>query len=206
MGVREQNKQARKDRILAAAAELLAEGGAEALTMRELASAAGLSEATPYNLFGSKAGVVEALFQAEMTTIVARSFEHTPSDPIERLFVSTEMLAETWASESGVFRELIRCARESGADLARFSELPTSLLRAGLTDARAAGAITDAVPLADVARHVFLSNQGAYEPWISGQTDDATLRRDLIVGLSLSLLSVATPETRKRILERLSTA
>ena len=37
-----------------------------------------------------------------MGRIVARSFEETPADPIERLFVSPEILADTWTTGSGL--------------------------------------------------------------------------------------------------------
>lgn len=63
--------------------------------MRELARAARLSEMTPYNLFGSKAGVLAALFEDAMGRIVARSFTKTRADPIDRLFAGQEALADT---------------------------------------------------------------------------------------------------------------
>lgn len=204
MNLRETNKQARRERILNAAVRLLKRGGAEALTMRELARAARLSEMTPYNLFGSKAGVLAALFENAMATIVTQSFAKTPVDPMERLFAGQEALADTWTEESGLYREVMRAARESGADLARYSKVPMSLLEAGLMDVAKSGLITDDVPIAEVARSIFVANQGACEPWVSGEIDDATLRRDLTIGLAIALLAVATTPTRKRILARMS--
>lgn len=100
----------------------------------------------------------------------------------------------------------MRAARESGADLARYSEVPISLLEAGLMDADKAGLITEDVPVVEVARSIFVANQGAYETWVSGEIDDVTLRRDLTLGLAISLLAVATAPTRKRILARMSVA
>ncbi len=206
MGLRQSNKEARRQRILEAAGRLLKRSGAEGLTMRELAREADVAEMTPYNLFGSKGDVVVALFEATVGHVVERSFAEIPSDPIERLFVSVDVLADTWTATDGMFRELMRCARESGADLTRFSETPISLLESGLADAQAAGQITGDVPLTALARHIFFSNQGAYEPWVAGEIDEATLRASLVLGLSIALLSVATPDTRTRVLDRLKKA
>lgn len=206
MSLREKNKQARRERILDAAARLLVREGAEGLTMRELASAAGVAEMTPYNLFGSKAEIVATLFENEIERIVARSFSEMPSDPVERLFVSAEILADTWTEESGLFRELVRAAREAGADPARYAGGPTSLLEAGLNDAVAAGRLTDDLPPPDLARYIFFANQGAYEAWAEGVLDDHALRRDLVVGLGISLLAVATEPTRRRVLARMAAA
>ena len=48
--------------LVKAAADLLAEEGPEALTVRRIANAAGVSTMNVYSRFGSKDGVVEHLF------------------------------------------------------------------------------------------------------------------------------------------------
>ena len=206
MDLREKNKQARRRRILDAATKLLQKGGAEALTMRDLARASKVSEMTPYNLFGSKGGIVAALFEDAVGRVVARSFDEMPADPIERLFVSAEALADAWTEDTPLFRELLRTARESGADLSRYADGPISLLQAGLLDATNAGLLHDDVPAPELARHVFVANQGVYDRWVDGEIDDATLRTNLILALGISLLSVATPATRKKVLARMAKA
>lgn len=206
MSLREKSKQERRNRILKEAAKLIKKGGAEALTMRELAHAAKVSEMTPYNLFGGKAEIVAALFESRLGTLVSESFTQMPSDPLERLFVGQEMLATWWTEDSGFFRELVRAAREAGADLSPYEETPVALLEAGLNDAAHAGLIGDDVPRDELARHIFVANQGVHDPWVDGDLDDEELQRGLITGLSIALLAVATPAARERILERLEQA
>ncbi|MGW1888258.1 TetR/AcrR family transcriptional regulator [Streptomyces sp. NPDC001970] len=50
-----------RERILAAAAELLAEGGSEAVSTRAVAQAAGVQAPTLYRLFGDKKGLLDAV-------------------------------------------------------------------------------------------------------------------------------------------------
>jgi AcrR family transcriptional regulator len=54
------------DRVLEAAERLIKDGAFHAATMEELAVAAGVSRATVFNRFGSKLGVLEALFTRGM--------------------------------------------------------------------------------------------------------------------------------------------
>jgi AcrR family transcriptional regulator len=54
------------DRVLEATERLIKDGTFHAATMDELAAAAGVSRATVFNRFGSKLGVLEALFRRGM--------------------------------------------------------------------------------------------------------------------------------------------
>ena len=51
-----------REAVLSAARELLESGGARDLTMEALAKASGVTRQTIHNLFGTKTGVLEALF------------------------------------------------------------------------------------------------------------------------------------------------
>jgi AcrR family transcriptional regulator len=58
-------------RILAAAADLIAEGGAEAATTRAVSSAAGVQAPTIYRLFGDKRGLLDAVAEQAFAAYVA---------------------------------------------------------------------------------------------------------------------------------------
>lgn len=58
---RESNKLKNRQKIIQAAEHIVRDGGVERLTMRNLANVAGVALKTPYNLFGSKTGVLIAL-------------------------------------------------------------------------------------------------------------------------------------------------
>lgn len=65
--------------LLAAAGDLLAEGGPEALTVRGIASAAGVSTMGVYSRFGGKEGVVDALLGDGFTALLEAMRSHPPT-------------------------------------------------------------------------------------------------------------------------------
>jgi AcrR family transcriptional regulator len=75
-----------RTRILAAAADLLAEGGREAVSTRAVGAAAGVQAPTIYRLFGDKRGLLDALATYGITRYLSRKTEHEPGDdPVEDL-------------------------------------------------------------------------------------------------------------------------
>ena len=75
-----------RERILAAAAALVASGGVEAATTRAVAAAAGVQAPTLYRLFGDKDGLLAAVAEQVMADFVA-SKERAPAehDPVLEL-------------------------------------------------------------------------------------------------------------------------
>lgn len=63
LGKRQQGIEDRRRRLVKAASDLIAERDDGSFSMPELAERAGLSLATPYNLFGSKAAVLVQVFE-----------------------------------------------------------------------------------------------------------------------------------------------
>lgn len=66
--------------VLAAAARLLREGGADAVTTRAVAQAAGVQAPTIYRLFGDKDGLVDAVAEHVMATYVAGKSVAAPAE------------------------------------------------------------------------------------------------------------------------------
>jgi len=74
--------------IVAAAARLLREQGADAVTTRAVAQAAGVQAPTLYRLFGDKDGLVDAVAEHVMATYVAHKADAADADagdPVEAL-------------------------------------------------------------------------------------------------------------------------
>ena len=74
------------ERILDAAAGLIAEGGIDAATTRAVAAAATVQAPTIYRLFGDKRGLLDAVAEHTMATYVAKKSKRRPHrDPVEDL-------------------------------------------------------------------------------------------------------------------------
>lgn len=75
-----------RERILVAAARLLAEGGSEALSTRAVSAAAGVQAPTLYRVFGDKDGLLDAVAGYGFERYLAEKHAMTPTgDPVEDL-------------------------------------------------------------------------------------------------------------------------
>src|ERR687894_233566 len=75
-----------RDRIVRAAAELLAEGGREAVSTRAVAAAAGVQAPTIYRQFGDMRGLLDAVASDGFSTYLGRKMtRERAADPIDDL-------------------------------------------------------------------------------------------------------------------------
>lgn len=72
-------------RVLAAASRLVEGQGAEAMTVRAVAEAAGVSPASLYNRFGGKQGLLDALVEAHFEKLSGELAAIWETDPMARL-------------------------------------------------------------------------------------------------------------------------
>ena len=75
-----------RDRIVSAVAELLTEGGREAVLTRTISTAAGVQPPAIYRLFGDKQGLLDAVASHGMATYLNNNSDDTSrTDPVEDL-------------------------------------------------------------------------------------------------------------------------
>jgi AcrR family transcriptional regulator len=96
------------DRVLEAAERLIKEGTFHAATMDELAAAAGVSRATVFNRFGSKLGVLEALFTRGMEGPEMAAIQEALAleDPVAALDAVVEAGCAIWEACGYVVQQL----------------------------------------------------------------------------------------------------
>jgi AcrR family transcriptional regulator len=84
--------------VLEAAERLMEEGAFHTATMDELAAAAGVSRATVFNRFGSKLGVLQALYSRCIESPEMRAVEEALAvkDPVEALDAMIEAGCAMW--------------------------------------------------------------------------------------------------------------
>ena len=108
LGKRLEQSDVRRRKILAAAREQLESGGLPNLTLEGLARASGVTRQTVHNLFGTKAGVIEALFDQ---MALGGGLERMPTvmqqaDPIVMLKGFVEVFTKFWSKDRLLVRRI----------------------------------------------------------------------------------------------------
>src|SRR5882757_9359572 len=84
-----------RQRVIEAAADLLAREGRDAVTTRAVAVAAGLQPPAIYRLFGDKDGLLEAVAEHGFAAFLAtKHVDPDPQDPIEDLRAGWDLAVE----------------------------------------------------------------------------------------------------------------
>jgi AcrR family transcriptional regulator len=93
-----------RERILEAAAKLVAEGGPEAATTRAVAAAASVQAPTLYRLFGDMRGLLDAVAEREIERYVSEKASKAPHpDPVEDLRAGWDVHIAFGLAHPGVF-------------------------------------------------------------------------------------------------------
>jgi AcrR family transcriptional regulator len=200
-------KSRRRADIVAAARTLMRRAGPAGFSMRVLAEEAGVSIATPYNLFGSKQAVLLEVLASDLKQYEA-ALAGMRADEIEVLFRTVEMMAELFAQEPALYRSVIAAvSRDGGPELRFMVSGPRYLLwKRLLREATDAGLLRpDVDPDAfaiTVTRHM-LAN---VLDWAQGNLSLAEMTGRIRYGLALSLQAIATDSSREQIRSRLRDA
>ena len=125
-----------KDRILAAAEDLIASSGVEAATTRAVAIAAGVQVPTIYRLFGDKDGLLDAVAERTMASYVAQKSQRQPNpDPLVDLRAGWDMHVDFGLANPGIF--MVMALRSGPASSANMRGL--DILRAKIRNLATAG-------------------------------------------------------------------
>ena len=125
-----------RERLIAAGLALLAEGGAEGLTLRRAAARAGVSHAAPAHHFDGLAGLQTAIAErafARFTEAMLRRRDAAPEQPFARLLAICEGYLEFAEDQGGLFHVMFNCAevRRDDAGVWRESTRAYQVLRDG---------------------------------------------------------------------------
>ncbi len=200
----EQKKEEKRARIVAAAREMIGETGDTTLSMRPLARRAGVSPATPYNLFGTKQVIIEAVLAADVQQFVERVAAVESADAIQRIFDALRLSVDFYRDEPKFYRALFRALFDAGSlDLARTFDPPRrAFWRDRVKEAIADGGLAsdiDARLFALALGHVF----GALLlDWVEHDIPLARLEAALGYEFALMLAGAATPTHDRELRER----
>ncbi len=204
MGIRERSKQKRRNRILIAARGLIVDEGVAGLSMRALADAAEVSVATLYNLMGSKEEILYALLDQSYDTLDMTAAAVTGDDAITRAEMIVSASADQFLSDADFYKRLMRGIQgiETGERASKSILKIWALAERVVDDGMSDGLLRGSLPARLVAQMILASFSGSLRNWVIGRIDNDTFKAQARLGLVLSLLSVATDETRPRLEDR----
>lgn len=192
----------RKQSILQAARILLQ---AEPLSMRRLAEAAGVSQATPYNLFGTKRRLYVALHR-ELEAELIESIAATESrDALDRMYSAIRLMAARMDREAGLYRELFATIYASDAeDQGEQVETAAAFWDGLLLPLQTEGLLLHETDMPGFTRNFVYLLSGALMAWTDRRIDTAALESAVRYGFTLAALALATPLSRDRLLRVLA--
>jgi AcrR family transcriptional regulator len=185
----------RRQRILAAAREIIAGRGYEALTMRELARASRVTVPTLYNLIGGKEAVLAAAVEEQTARFVERIERRHGASPAAQLLSVIDACVEELLRLPAYYRTLLRLLYGSDAAAGVRATVDRAL---GTELAHALGELARAAELAAWADERALlaslrSHLGASAlRWAGGDLADDALRATTCYEACLTLLGVTS--------------
>ena len=147
----------RQKEIIEISLEILKEGGAQKLTMKEIAKRAGISEQAIYRHFENKLAILAAVieyFRSRVSNIFKRAQE--AGSPIQQLQKFIETLLEYFENNPGVAvvvtsEDIFQNETSLNREIKKMVENRISNITRIIQNGQAAGEITDEYPATDLA-------------------------------------------------------
>lgn len=156
---REINKQLNRQKIVRAAEQIIRQNGVEQLTMRNLSSVADVALKTPYNLFGSKTGVLIALLDEARAGLISDLESSGSGSHLVALLNSLDEIRKFFESDEAFYRaifwEIMTSDQIEERSLAHTQIFDLVIVR--INDASKAGEIFEAVNTEDLGRSLGLN-------------------------------------------------
>jgi len=167
----------------------------EPLSMRRLAEVAGVSPATPYNLFGTKRRILMEICEELNDDLLARIQSSSGHDALDRMYEGFRIMVQNLVASPAMYRALIAGVYSGGEELG-VSDPALKLWTELFADLRTEGFLE-----ADIDQGAFMANfiyllSGALFAWTEGEIDGDALEGAVRYGFTLSMLAAA-PETHR---------
>jgi AcrR family transcriptional regulator len=203
--LRARGKGHRRARLIQAARDLIAEREDGNFSMPELAARAGLSLATPYNLFGSKAAILSTVFRAETEGFRRTDKPVQRKPPVERVMATVAHTIRVFISNPRFYRSLSRSLSALGPDEMRKLILPLAeaMFLPLVEELIADGAIAVDVSAAIITAHLQRTFESIFLRWAVLEWDEQGFRDELRAGFALTFLGLFAGRNRDALLAEL---
>jgi AcrR family transcriptional regulator len=194
---REAGKAERRRRIIRAAHDLIRETGNTGLSMRALAARAGVSLATPYNLFGSKRAILLSVLD-DIREFFDRFSQLRSTDSLERLFGALDICVDLYLRDPA-FNRTIWAALFDPSDEFRsqiFNSKRAAFWQGLVGKVAEAGVLMPEIDVELLFRALDRSFGATMLDWVTGDLTDAQLGPAMRYGYALMLKGAAVPDWR----------
>ena len=169
---RSTNKQKRKERILGAARQTIANKGFNALKLRDLAVSADVTVPTIYNLIGGKSEILNLII-SDLLAKIEEAQANIDTSEVETAFeAQIDRLAELFATDEDYYRAAFIAGDHSGlfehdsetGVFAKFVAQPIAICR----DAKTKGLLLGEISPEQLGEHIYGSYRLARQDWSNG--------------------------------------
>ncbi|MEM6857340.1 MAG: TetR/AcrR family transcriptional regulator [Pseudomonadota bacterium] len=153
---REKAKDRNRAKIREAAEAIIRAEGMERLNMRRLAQDAGVSIATPYNLFGSKADVLVSILVTKQMDFHSPPAEQDGKPALELLFDAHDAIRQFFGSDEEFFRAVqreIMVAEDTAPSHAGLKQT-TFVIRGYIDQAKVRGELRSDTDIDELSHHL----------------------------------------------------
>lgn len=200
VSVREQKRTLTREAVLDAAERLLRADSDASFSMRELASEAGVSFATPFNQFGSKAAIAQALSARRIDLMSERFFQTAPAgDTIGRVLAAVSIAVAVMLEEPQINRAIIRSLGFPGAKPSAVSAQSRALWTAAFGDGDGIDPALASVAVERVPEQLAIGFRGCLSFWIADEITDVQLPEKARTTALTVLLGFVEPNRRTEL-------
>ena len=201
--LRDRNRQTTRDVVLDAAERLLRAGAAAEFSMRALAAEAGVGFATPFNHFGSKTAIMQALSARLIARIAARFRDKAPDgDAVDRVLGMSRIAVKLLLEQPDVYKAVVGSLGVVSAAPSAVKAQSRALWSLALGDCSGLRAEIGPATGAILAEQLAFGFRGCLSFWIAGELADAELAAAVDAGAAIVLLGFVS-ERRRRLLKRI---
>lgn len=192
-----------RDRVIFAARAMMQDESAK-FSMRELAERAGVSLATPYNLFGSKQGIIGAVLDNDLQ-VLGRSLAQMDAAPLDAFFGMADVVADMLGAAPQYYRAGAQAFEgDVGSEMQFLMRAPRhQFIRNLVEQAVQAGCLDHRVHLDSLALALGQQFYGWIQSWAKDLVDLDEFRLRVGYGFALTLAGAATDDYRVAMQDRL---
>ena len=204
--LRERNRQLARDVVLDAAERLLRKGTTADFSMRALAAEAGVGFATPFNHFGSKNAIMQALSSRLIGRMATRFSDEAPGgDAIDRVLAMGRISVALLLAKPDVHRAVVGSLGVASPEPGPVRQNSRDLWSLALADFAGVAVDMDALARDVLAEQLAFSFRGCVSFWVAGELQDGDLGSAFQTAACAILLGFADPARRPYLIEQIET-